>query len=122
MKKDTIAAHAFVIPLRVGGGTRIKAFEAMAMGCPVVSTSIGMEGLEVTPDEHFLCRDDAASMAAGVIAVLDDETFRLGLSRRARACVEQRFGHAVAARAFEEICLGALAWHAGKAGIPGVKH
>ena len=106
------AAHAFVIPLLVGGGTRIKAFEAMAMGCPVVSTSIGMEGLEVTPDEHYLCRDDPASMASALIMLLDDPKHRLQLSRRARDCVEQRFGHAVAARAFEGICVGALKSHA----------
>ena len=38
----------------MGGGTRIKAFEAMAMGCPVVSTAIGIEGLDVVADEHYL--------------------------------------------------------------------
>src|SRR6185436_10028968 len=48
------SAAAYVIPLRVGGGTRIKAFEAMAMGIPVVSTAIGIEGLDVVPDQHYL--------------------------------------------------------------------
>ncbi|MFX8114419.1 glycosyltransferase family 4 protein, partial [Acinetobacter baumannii] len=52
-------AQAFVIPLRVGGGTRIKAFEAMAMGLPVVSTTIGIEGLDVDHGTHFLCADGA---------------------------------------------------------------
>lgn len=103
------AAHAFVIPLRVGGGTRIKAFEAMAMGCPVVSTAIGIEGLDVTPDEHFLLRDDAADQAQAVLALLGDAALRERLSRDARSCVEQRFGHRVAAQAFEDICLAALA-------------
>jgi glycosyltransferase involved in cell wall biosynthesis len=102
------AAHVAVIPLRVGGGTRIKAFEAMAMGCPVVSTAIGIEGLDVSPDEHFLLRDVASEQAEGVLALLRDAGGRHALSRRARACVEQRFGHRVAARVFEGICERAL--------------
>ena len=105
------AAHAFVIPLRVGGGTRIKAFEAMAMGCPVVSTAIGIEGLDVTPDEHFLLRDDAAGQARAVLDLLNDAALRQGLSRRARECVESRFGHRVAAQVFERICLQAVEAH-----------
>ena len=87
------AAHVSVIPLRVGGGTRIKAFEAMAMGCPVVSTSIGIEGLDVLDGEHFLCRDAAAEQASAIIQLLRDGKLRNGLSRRARHCVEERFGY-----------------------------
>jgi polysaccharide biosynthesis protein PslH len=102
-------AHAFVIPLRVGGGTRIKAFEAMAMGCPVVSTAIGIEGLDVEAGEHFLLRDSAADQARAVLDLLRDPELRSDLSQRARHCVEDRFGHRVAAQVFEQICLGALA-------------
>lgn len=102
------AAHAFVIPLRIGGGTRIKAFEAMAMGCPVVSTAIGIEGLDVTPDQHYLLRDDPQGQAEALLQLLDDAALRERLSLGARRCVEDRFGHRVAARAFERICLDAL--------------
>jgi polysaccharide biosynthesis protein PslH len=102
------AAHAAVIPLRVGGGTRIKAFEAMAMGCPVVSTSIGIEGLDVIPDEHYLLRDSAEEQAEAVLRLLSDGECRSALSSRARACVEQRFSHRVAAQVFEQICLRAM--------------
>ena len=102
-------AQAFVIPLRVGGGTRIKAFEAMAMGCPVVSTSIGIEGLDVTPGEHYLCRDDPESFANATINLLVDSDLRNGLSVRARRRVEEHFGHAVAAGVFENICVETLA-------------
>lgn len=102
------SAHAFIIPLLVGGGTRIKAFEAMAMGCPVVSTSIGMEGLDVSPDLHYLCRDTPETFAAAIVDLLDDPSLREGLSTRARSCVEQRFGHTVAALAFEKICIDSL--------------
>ena len=102
------AAQAFVIPLRVGGGTRIKAFEAMAMGCPVVSTSIGIEGLKVVEGEHYLRRDSAAEQAAAVVLLLRDGQLRGELSRRARGCVEEKFGHRVAATVFEGICIKAL--------------
>ena len=101
-------AHVSVIPLRIGGGTRIKAFEAMAMGCPVVSTSIGIEGLDVRDGEHFLCRDDASDQATAVLQLLHDSALRAALSQRARHCVEHHFGHRVAALAFEAACLHAV--------------
>jgi len=101
-------AHAFVIPLRVGGGTRIKAFEAMAMGCPVVSTAIGIEGLDVRDGEHYLCRDSASDTAGALLQLIDDEDLRNKLSRQARQQVEEYFGHKVAGRVFERICLDAL--------------
>jgi glycosyltransferase involved in cell wall biosynthesis len=50
-------ALAVVVPLRTGGGTRLKIIEAMAAGLPVVSTSLGAEGLELRPPEHFLAAD-----------------------------------------------------------------
>lgn len=102
------AAHVFVIPLLVGGGTRIKAFEAMAMGCPIVSTSIGTEGLGAEPEVHFLEHDGARQMADAVLQLFRDPELRLAISVRARQLVDQQFGHQVAARAFEKICLHAL--------------
>lgn len=105
------SAQAFVIPLLVGGGTRIKAFEAMAMGCPIVSTAIGTEGLGAERDVHFLERDGAQEMAEAVLSLLRDPQLRDQLSKRARQVVEQRFGHQVAARAFEKICLDAVQRH-----------
>jgi glycosyltransferase involved in cell wall biosynthesis len=97
-------AHAFVIPLLVGGGTRIKAFEAMAMGCPVVSTAVGMEGLGARPEEDFLQRDDPSAFADAVLGLLNEPDARKSLSCKARALVESRYGHREAARVFEDIC------------------
>jgi glycosyltransferase involved in cell wall biosynthesis len=102
------AAQVFVIPLRVGGGTRIKAFEAMAMGCPVVSTSIGIEGLDVRNGEQFLCRDDPSEFAQAVVQLIGDASLRRQLSSNARRRMEASFGHQVVARAFEAICQDAL--------------
>jgi glycosyltransferase involved in cell wall biosynthesis len=103
------AAHAFVIPLQVGGGTRIKAFEAMAMGAPVVSTTIGIEGLEVAAQQHFLECNEPAAMADAVLRLLRDAALRERLSRAARELVERRFGHREVARVFEDICDRSLA-------------
>jgi glycosyltransferase involved in cell wall biosynthesis len=103
-----LKADVFVIPLRVGGGTRIKAFEAMAMGCPVVSTAIGIEGLELVAGDQYLLADEATAFADAVIRVLEDGHLGATLAARARGHVESKFGHDVAARAFERACLRAL--------------
>jgi len=103
------SAHAYVIPLRVGGGTRIKVYEAMAMGCPVVSTRIGVEGLPVESGRHYLAADSAEAMASAVLSVLDASGLRAGLSREARSLVEGNMSARRAAQAFESICLEALA-------------
>ena len=81
------------------------------MGCPIVSTSIGTEGLGAEPEVHFLERDGAQEMADALLGLLRDAELRHNLSKRARDIVEQRFGHHVAAKAFEKICLHALAHH-----------
>jgi glycosyltransferase involved in cell wall biosynthesis len=101
-------AHVFVIPLRVGGGTRIKVYEAMAIGCPVVSTRIGVEGLPVEHDRHFIEADSADTMAAAILALLDDQERRDRLSRHARRFVEENMSMHRAAQAFEQICLRTL--------------
>ncbi|MBV8033994.1 glycosyltransferase family 4 protein [Roseateles sp.] len=101
-------AQAFVIPLRVGGGTRIKAFEAMAMGLPVVSTTIGIEGLDVDHGTHFLRADGAEALADATLKLIADDALRLKLSRAARALMEDRFGHRVAAEVFGGILVEAV--------------
>lgn len=100
---------AFIIPLRVGGGTRIKAFEAMAMGLPVVSTSLGVEGLPVRCGEHFLKADCARDFAEGALRLIGDPSLRLEIARNARRLVEGQFSHQAAAAEFERSCLAILA-------------
>ncbi len=102
------AGHVYVIPLRVGSGTRIKAFEAMSMGRPVVSTTVGVEGLDVTHGAHYLAADTAEAFAAAILRLLDDAGLRERLARAARARVEERFSWSHVARQFEDICLRAL--------------
>jgi glycosyltransferase involved in cell wall biosynthesis len=101
-------AHVYVIPLRVGGGTRIKVYEAMAMGCPVVSTRIGVEGLPVEHDRHYLEADSGEALAHAIVALLDDRERGARLSEEARKYVEENMSARRAAQAFEQICLRAL--------------
>jgi len=76
-------ASVVVVPLRIGGGTRLKIFEAMAMGKALVSTSIGAEGLEVESGRDLLLADDAASFADAVILLLRDAAVRRRLEQAA---------------------------------------
>ena len=69
-------ASVVVVPLRIGGGTRLKIFEAMAMGKAVVSTSIGAEGLDVTHGRDLILADDAAAFSNAITLLLRDSTLR----------------------------------------------
>jgi glycosyltransferase involved in cell wall biosynthesis len=101
-------AMASVIPLLVGGGTRIKAYESMAQGCPIVSTTIGMEGLPAEPGRHFLLADRADEFSAALVRLLSDRALGARISAAARGFVEASFSNARVAEEFERICLGAL--------------
>jgi polysaccharide biosynthesis protein PslH len=101
-------ANVYVIPLFVGSGTRIKAYEAMAMGRPVVSTTLGVEGLDVVDGETFLRADDAAAFASAILALLDDASLRHRIAGAARLLMQDRFSWATLARQFESICLQAV--------------
>jgi glycosyltransferase involved in cell wall biosynthesis len=95
-------AAVCVVPLRVGGGTRLKIFEALAMEKAVVSTSVGAEGLPLTPGEHYRAADAPADFAQAVIRLLRDPEGRARLGRAGRALVEARFSWQTVARRFEE--------------------
>jgi glycosyltransferase involved in cell wall biosynthesis len=101
-------SHVYVIPLFVGSGTRIKAFEAMAMGRPVVSTTLGVEGLDVVDGETFLRADNAEEFCTAILRLLDDPPLRQRIAAAARGLMEARFSWANVARQFEAICLRTL--------------
>ncbi|PYQ55313.1 MAG: hypothetical protein DMF78_02520 [Acidobacteria bacterium] len=91
----------YVVPLRVGGGTRLKIFEALAMGKAVVSTTVGAEGLPLVPGEHFLQADDPAHFARAVVSLLGDPDRRRALGTAGRRLVEERYSWSQVAREFE---------------------
>lgn len=92
-----------VVPLKAGGGTRIKIYEAMAMGVPVVSTTIGAEGLAVTHGEDILIADDAAAFAAALLNLAQDRNISMKLAQKARSEVELNHSWTKATRRFMEL-------------------
>ncbi len=84
-------ADAAVVPLRTGGGTRIKILEAFAHGVPVVSTRIGAEGITVTDGQHLLLADDAEGFARACLRVKESQKLACRLVRRASALLHERY-------------------------------
>jgi glycosyltransferase involved in cell wall biosynthesis len=97
-----------VVPLRSGSGTRIKIFEAMAMGKAVVSTSMGAEGLPVSHGENIILADDPADFARQAVQLLRDPHRRAQLGRAARRLVEENYGWPAVAVHFEQIMQAVL--------------
>ncbi len=97
-------AAAYVVPLRIGGGTRLKIFEAMAMEKAVVSTSVGAEGLPVRKDEELILADTPEAFAGSVVRLLQDQELARRLGQRAAARVRETFGWRRVAEDFASIC------------------
>ena len=95
-------AMVFVVPLRVGGGTRLKIFEAMASGRAVVSTTIGAEGLDVHDGTDILLADTPAAFAHAVVKVIKNEALRQSLEERATELAARHDWSAIA-RQFERV-------------------
>jgi glycosyltransferase involved in cell wall biosynthesis len=102
----------YVVPLRAGGGTRLKIFEALAMARPVVSTTVGAEGLGIGPGRHYVCADGTEDFAAAVVALLRDPERRLQLGSAGRRLVETCYSWPTIARVFEQRCEEVVAQHA----------
>lgn len=97
------SADVFVIPLRFGGGTRLKALEAMAAGVPVVSTSLGVAGLGAAEAGVVRVADSPAGFADAVTELMGDESLRRRLSREARRFVEERYPWQAIAQRLEQV-------------------
>lgn len=100
-------AEVYIVPLRIGGGTRIKIFEAMAAGRAIVSTSLGAEGLPVEDGVDILLADTAEAFVAAIARLLDDPALRARLGAAARAKMVARYSWEQAARIFAEQCAAA---------------
>jgi glycosyltransferase involved in cell wall biosynthesis len=92
-----------VVPLRMGGGTRLKILESMALGTPVVSTAKGAEGLDVTHGDNILIANDPAEFAEYVRATIRDPELRARLSASGRELVRSRYDWSVVGPKFCDI-------------------
>lgn len=101
------SAAASIVPLRIGGGTRLKIFEAMAAKTPVVSTTIGAEGLPVTDRRHLYLADDPASFARCCVQLLANGSAARQMAENAWRLVNENFSWEHAARRFEEALVNA---------------
>jgi len=90
-------ARLSVVPLKVGGGTRLKILESMAFGRPVVSTSIGAEGLDIEEGKDLLIADSPTLFAERALAVLKDDLLYESLRARARRRVEESYDWTISA-------------------------
>lgn len=97
-------ASAYIVPIRIGGGTRLKIYEAMAMEKAVVSTTVGAEGLPVKDGVELVLADTPEDFAAATVRVLTDKDYARGLGRRAAERVRASFGWDRVAASFAEIC------------------
>ena len=96
-------ASVSIVPLRIGGGTRLKIYESMAAKVPVISTTIGAEGLEIHPPEDIRIADTAEAFAAQCMGLLDDAEQRGRQAAAAWDMVNARFSWAQVTREFEQI-------------------
>lgn len=108
-------AAAYVVPIRIGGGTRLKIYEAMAMEKPIISTTIGAEGLPVENGVELLLADTPESFADACVRVLKDEAYAQALGICAARRVRASFGWNRVAAEFAEICERALRLRASEA-------
>ena len=102
VRPHVAAGSVYVVPLRIGGGTRLKIFEAMSMGKAVVSTTVGAEGLPVTHGADIVIADDPAGFADAVVRLIRNDRERQGLEAAARRLVVEQYDWSAVAHDFED--------------------
>jgi len=101
LRPHLAAAAAVVVPLRLGGGTRLKVVEAMAMGKAIVSTALGSEGIEAIPGRDLLIEDQPEAFADALNRLFDDPELAARIGQSARSLAVERYSWSGAARALE---------------------
>jgi glycosyltransferase involved in cell wall biosynthesis len=99
---------AMAVPLRIGGGSRLKILEALAAECPVVSTRVGAEGLDLVPDRHLVEVDAPEEMAGAFVQAIRDPQPIREMARQGRKLVAERYDWSILAKKLEEIWLEQL--------------
>jgi polysaccharide biosynthesis protein PslH len=101
-------AEVMIVPLRVGGGTRVKIFEGMAAGLPIVSTRIGAEGLPVRDGENIFLADSPEHITEKISMLLQNAELRTKMGASAAQFVTEHYSWESATRVFEEFCRRAI--------------
>lgn len=96
-------AAVMVVPLLAGGGMRVKILNALAEGLPIVSTTLGCEGIQVTPGRDILVGDTPDEFAAHVLRLLNDSALGRKLAASGRRLVEEKYDYHTACRALDEV-------------------
>jgi len=99
-------AGVMIVPVRAGGGMRVKILNNMSMCLPIVSTTIGSEGIAVEHEKHLLIADTSADYAAAVLRLLDDRALARRLGENGRALVLERYDYRAACRVLEDVYRG----------------
>ncbi|MDP2128922.1 MAG: glycosyltransferase family 4 protein [Pseudohongiella sp.] len=106
-----VSAELYIVPLRIGGGTRLKIYEALAMGLPVISSTIGAEGLDLQEGTHIVRADTAQAFAAQILHLLENPGLREQLGKNGRDLVVEKYSWSRIARNFEFQCRAAALQH-----------
>jgi glycosyltransferase involved in cell wall biosynthesis len=101
-------SEVMTVPLRIGGGSRLKILEAMASGLPVVSTRVGAEGLELLPGEHYIAADEPEEMAAAIVPCIRDPRSARAMAARNRSLILERYDWDSLAQRLEEVWLACV--------------
>jgi glycosyltransferase involved in cell wall biosynthesis len=97
------AASVYIVPLRMGGGTRLKVLEALALQAPIVSTTLGVEGFEVTNGAELLLADDAADFARSIEELINDRERARALGQAGQSFAVQHYDWRSIVPKFEEV-------------------
>ena len=101
-------AALMVVPLRAGGGMRVKILNGLAQGIPIVSTTLGCEGIAVVPGRDILVADDPADFATAVLRALNEADLARQLSLNGRKLAESRYDYRLACISLDDIYARAL--------------
>lgn len=102
-------ADVLLAPIRVGGGTSFKILEAMASGVLVVTTPLGIEGIEAQHNKEVLVGDNAESLASHILKVLQDEELSRDISKNARKLIEEKYDWEIIVKKLEEVYQSVIA-------------